>query len=338
MAEGTSDQDGAPLHYTLRVPVRTLGQSPILGLESPTVVQIDDLEVTVRAAPPLLVTTVDGFATESAAAEFIPRVVAGLWGLVVRWNIAFRANFVPQPITYASDPVAAGNNLARSFGQDSGTPVDAIVGGEDTVIFPSGKRLRWLTFGEASGIVQTQASRAIPTFTQALSNVHAAALIADEKFKTAIELFNAYFYEASLRARFLTVVMIFEVLAPSTEKHPAVQALINEWKTQLQSKIADTSDKDTRLALEALDRELEFRRETSIRQRVRQLVREEFQHLSRSEREELEKHAVNAYDARGSLIHSGRLPDADLETHHEKATRIVRRILAKRLGIDAADG
>jgi hypothetical protein len=255
MAGGISNQTPAPSsRYTLRVPVRTVSENPILGLEAPTVVSLGDLEVTIRATSPLLVTTVDGFASESAAAEFIPRVIAGLWGLVVRWNIAFRANFVPLPISYAADPVAAGNNLARSFGQDSGTPVDAIVGGEDTVIFPSGKRLRWLTFGEARGIVQTHASRAIPTFAQALSNVHAAALIADEKFKTAIELFNAYFYEASLRARFLTIVMIFEVLAPSAEKHPAVQALINEWKTQLHSKIADASDRDTRLALEALDK------------------------------------------------------------------------------------
>jgi hypothetical protein len=335
MAEGISNQTPAPSsRYTLRVPVRTLGENPILGLEAPTVVSLGDLEVTILATPPLLVTTVDGFASESAAAEFIPRVIAGLWGLVVRWNIAFRANFVPQRITYASDPVAAGNNLARSFGQDSGTPVDAIVGGEDTVIFPSGKRLRWLSFGEARGTVRTPATLAIPTFTQALSNVHAAALIADEKFKTAIELFNAYFYEASLRAKFLTVVMILEVLAPSTDKHPAAQALITEWKTQLQRSLAGTFNQDARLALEALDRELEFRRETSIRQRVRQLVREEFQYLSRVEREELEKHAVDAYDARGTLIHSGRLPDTDLETHHEKATYIVRRILAKRLGID----
>jgi hypothetical protein len=67
---------------------------------------------------------------------------------------------------------------------------------------------------------------------------------------------------------------------------------------------------------------------------VRQLVREEFQRLSPVEREELEKHAVNAYDARGTLTHSGRLPDTDLEMHHEKATYIVRRIFAKRLGID----
>jgi hypothetical protein len=303
-------------------------------LESPAVLQIDDLEVTVRATPPLLVTTVDGFASEAAAAEFIPRVVAGLWGLVVRWNVAFRASFIPQRVIYASDPVAAGNNLARSFGQESGSPVDGLAGIEDTVIFPSGKRLRWLGLGEARGIVQTPASLAIPVFKQALSNVDAAALISDEKFKTAIELFNAYFYEASLRARFLTVAMILEVLAPSTEKHPAAQTLVREWKTQLQGSLAATSDDDARLALEALDRELDFRRETSIRQRVRQLVRNEFQHLPQPEREDLERQAVKAYDARGTLTHSGRLPDADLDAFHEQSACIVRRILAKRLGID----
>jgi hypothetical protein len=167
-----------------------------------------------------------------------------------------------------------------------------------------------------------------------MSNVNAIELMNDEKFKTAIELFNASFYETSLRAKFLTIVMILEVLAPLTYKHTAAQALLEEWKKQIQIRLTVISDNDTRLALEALDKELDFRRETSIRQRVRQLLRNEFQYLPQTEREELERQAVNVYDARSVLVHSGQLPQVVLAEFHEQGTRIVRRILAKRLSLE----
>ena len=161
MSETESDRPGAAVRYTLRVPVRTLGEEPILGLKAPAIVQLGELEVILTSAPPLLITSINGFPSEASAVEFLPRVVAALWALVVRWNIAFRASFILDRVTYAADPVAAGNNLARSFGQESGPPVDGLAGIEDVVVFPTGKRLRWLGLGEARAIVQTPASSVI---------------------------------------------------------------------------------------------------------------------------------------------------------------------------------
>jgi hypothetical protein len=335
VAEATSDDAPDRSGYTLRVPVRTLGENPIVGLDNPCTVQVEDLKVTIRADPPLLVISVDGFSTERAARDFIPRIIVGLWALVVRWNIAFRADFSPQPVTYAKDPVAAGINLAHTFGgEESGPPVDAIAGRQDTVIYPSNKRLRWFGIGDMKGTVQTPASLAMPVFVQGISNDGAGDLVADERFKTAIELYNEYFYERSIRAKFLTIAMILEVLAPTTEKHAAAQGFIKEWKQQLESAIANTEDDDARLALDSLNRELDFRRERSIRQRVRQLVRDQFTTLPQVDRQKLEKQAVDAYDARGALMHSGQLPEAELNTMHEQAAAIVRRILSQRLRVD----
>src|SRR5215207_2201402 len=192
-----------PECYTLRIPVRTLGEMPITGLDSGATLEIEGLKVSLRASPSWLIVIVEGFENEDAASAFIPRVIVGLWGLVVRWNIAFRANFDPQPIFYAEDPVAAGNNLAHTFGQESGPPIDGIVYAADTLIYPSVKRLRWIGIGDARGIVQTPSSLAFPIFAQAASTANADELVRDEKFKTAVELFNACFYETSLRAKFL---------------------------------------------------------------------------------------------------------------------------------------
>jgi hypothetical protein len=136
--------------YTLRVPIRPLGEMPITGLDGADPIDVDGLKIQMRSVPPLLVITVAGFASYDAAVAFIPRVIAGLWGLVVRWNIAFRADFTPQVVTYAEDPESAGNNLARAFGQASGPAVDGIVRAADVVAYRSDARLRWLGMGRFS--------------------------------------------------------------------------------------------------------------------------------------------------------------------------------------------
>jgi hypothetical protein len=63
------------------------------------------------------------------------------------------------------------------------------------------------------------------------------------------------------------------------------------------------------------------------------LIRDEFVAIDPTSRATLEKQAVQAYDARGTLMHTGHLPDAELDAHHEQASQIVRRLLAQRLGV-----
>jgi hypothetical protein len=319
--------------FTLRVPVRTLGKEPIPGITDTDAVSIGGTSVKLEAKPPHLAVVASGFATQEDAEAFLPRAVFGLWALVVRWNVAFRADLRLQRVQYTSDPVAAGNNLAASFGGQGGPPVDALIDISDTVVYRSDARVRWLGMGEVSAIVQTPPHLALPFFKAAVLREDAAEVLNDPRLCSVLDLFNAYFYETSLRAKFLTLVMILEVLAPAIPKHPRVQQLIGEFKMRVGSELTTESDTDTRHALDSLDRELTFRRETSIRRRVRQLLRDEFADETASERERLERDAVEAYDARGTLVHTGTLPDAVLSDAQQKAWLLVRKILGRRLGI-----
>ena len=81
--------------------------------------------------------------------------------------------------------------------------------------------------------------------------------------------------------------------------------------------IALASGSDERAALESLNRELDFRKETSIRMRLRAFIRNEFQDRSDEERLRFEKEIVAAYDARGELIHTGTLESHRLTAVHE---------------------
>ena len=200
-------------------------------------------------------------------------------------------------------------------------------------MLPAGHRIAVVGMAQVTGTVSTNAAIALPAFQRGLNIEAAATLIEDEKLRTAIEAFVAHFYETSLRAKLLTLVTVLEVLAPITEKHEAAQTLIHKWKDEIEHARSQTGDPDAQHALDSLNRELQFRRETSIRQRIRALVRQELQAMDLQERQQLERAAVAAYDARGRLVHEGTLSPDLLNGSYEQAARVVRAILFTRLGL-----
>lgn len=319
--------------YTLRVPVRTLGDKPVTGIDTPLSLTVGDRVARLHADPPRLVISIDGFQTEAEAKGYLPRVIAGLWGLVVKHNIAFRSNLVVQAVSYPPDPVAAGNNIARTFGEESGPPVDGIAGVDDVVVFPTGARMRYIGGGDARGSVSSAVHVVVPTLVQGTSHPAPEEVTSDKRFGLALELFNAHFYESSLCAKFLTLVTILEVLAPEMKKHAAAQELMDEWNAALKERIALERDEEALFAFNCLKSELFFRRETSILRRIRALVRQEFGHLPATRWEELERYAVEAYNARSKLQHTGALDPNDLSELHARALDIVRQLLASRLRI-----
>lgn len=319
--------------YTLRVPVRTLGTLPVTGLDDSKSIVHGGLQVTLIADPPYLTVSVEGFATEGEALAFLPQVERGLWALVIRWNIAFRANLEPRIATYTDDPVTAGNNIAKTFGGTDGPPVDVLLDVSDVVVYRTTARVKWLKMGDIEGRVSTKAEKVLETLQQGISVP--SPILMDARFQVAMDLFNSHFFETSIRSRFLTLVMILEVLAPNIDKHEVAQRLVKEFKDSIQIVLSNTDDADAKDALTSLDRELDFRRETSIRQRVRRLIRNAFTQLEEGARIQLEKSVVSAYDARGTLTHTGYLSPAQLDVAHEEALAVVRRLLSMELGVSA---
>jgi hypothetical protein len=321
--------------FLLTTAFRPLGKDRVSAIEAAQPVDIDGAVVRLASRPPLLVLTAEPFATEQAALDFLPRIRIALWTMLVRSHIAYRAHLEPLEVTYAEDPLIAGKNLAKSFGLPE-EPVHGLVEADSVAVLPRGKTIRFLELGDVTVSVSTPASVALESLSLGLMNPQCTELAGDERLATALELYNEYFYETSARAKFLTLAMILEVLAPMTEKHSAVQALVARWKAEMATIRAATTDADALSALESLDRELDFRRETSIRQRVRALANESFRDLDTGYAARLEREAVAAYDARGALVHAGTMPAAQLNAAHEQAQRVVRAILSLRLRIPGA--
>lgn len=168
-----------------------------------------------------------------------------------------------------------------------------------------------------------------------INQVRPRASETDMNLTTAIDLYLSSFYERSIRARFLTLMMALEVLAPVTEKHEAAVELLASLHEAIDMRLVDEANLDARDALEALRRETDFRKETSIRRRIRRLVLEEAP-LCDVDRQALAKKVVAAYDLRGSVVHTGTLDPNALAEANETALHALKLMLRSRLGFAIA--
>lgn len=321
--------------YTLRVSVRPLGTAPINGIESEPTIYIGPIRVTVKQRGPYLVLQVGDFDSEAEAEAFLPRIKGGLWNLALEHNIAFTPYFERRSITRPLDPYIAGINLAKSFGLPTENPVQPVHGlteDEGYTIYETSETVRFIGFGGASATVSTDWEHVSRSLSTGIEQVRLRTDEAAGNLTTAIDLYLSHFYETSIRARFLTLMMVLEVLAPITEKHTAAVQLLTELKKVIDAQLAIEPDPEARDALESLLRETEFRKETSIRRRIRRLVLDEVP-LSDADRQALAKKVVAAYDLRGSVIHTASVAPDALADANETALNVVKLLLRARLGL-----
>jgi hypothetical protein len=134
-----------------------------------------------------------------------------------------------------------------------------------------------------------------------------------ERLRTALELYGTHFREDDARVRFLLLVMALESLATPSVKHQVALDLITQWQTQLKTEQAQYLCHSPEFeALEALARELLFRRDDSIRSQIRRLVSTCVSSHDDEVREMVNR-AVKAYDLRSRLVHTGHLDATEIE-------------------------
>ena len=321
--------------FLLRLSVKTLGTSPINGLEEEPSVEVGEIRVAVKQAGRFLVLKAGDFETEADAEAFLPRLKGGLWNLAIEHNIAFVPFFGRRDITRPEDPYVAGRNLAESFNlivEGPPQPVHGLTEEEGYAIFRTGEYMRFLGMGDFTAHVSTGWINAARTLVAGMTQIRPPAGD-DADLATAIDLYLSSFYESSSRARFLTLMTALEVLAPVTDKHPTAVALLVELGNAIGARLANEADPEARDALEALKRETDFRRETSIRRRIRQLVLTEAP-LGEVELKALAKRVVDAYDLRGAVVHGSAIHPNALGDASQTALDTVKLLLRSRLGLD----
>jgi hypothetical protein len=154
------------------------------------------------------------------------------------------------------------------------------------------------------------------------------------KLRIALELYSAHFYERAMSTRFLMLVMALEVMTPNSIKPKIALHLLEQWRQQVGVlKSSFPSDSDEYFSLDALERELLFRRENSIRTQIKQMVYNVLSADKKTDASELARRAVKVYDQRSTLVHEGALPVGELAKAEQDAKEIIEIVLKAMFGI-----
>jgi hypothetical protein len=187
-----------------------------------------------------------------------------------------------------------------------------------------------VTVRERVTLTKPDLAQSLNDFAEAVCPSSASA-----KLQVALELYGAHFVETSVRARFLLLVMVLEVLATATQRSAAALALLEKWSTEAKAAAAELEeDAPERGDLDDLVKGVPFMRQGSIRGRVRELVRRSAPQAA--EGRAWAKRGVALYDLRSRLVHDGFLSAADLEKGSLEAVAIVEMVLRSEIAAASA--
>jgi hypothetical protein len=312
--------------YTLRFPFRLASGQKFSNLDEPYVCKHSGLSLKLGEQSGLYFFSVAEFASQEAGREFIPKLWAGLMWALLHQGLSPEARLSIQDVTYTVDPWEAAKNVSKSFGLKV-EKLDGILDGSLPAVYESDKAVRVLTGQQASLTLGFPPNKTLGFISEVLALPHPECVMADRKLKVALDLFNAFFRETSANARFLTLNMALEALAPSEPKSQCAVDAISCWVTEIEQlrEAVDPYSEDWD-AYDSLIREIGFRKEKSIRSSIRKLVFTSLQ-AADPEAELLSRQAVQFYDMRSRLVHDGYVQGEDLGQAATKMREIVFRVL-----------
>lgn len=319
--------------WMLRLSVKVLSEKALLGLESEPTFQVGSVLVTAKDSAGYFVLEARDFVTEDEALAYVPYLKTGLWNLAIDRNIAFVPFFERRDITRPDDPEEAARNLEKSFKVPYTGPVHGLTQEAGFSVYQASENILFISMDGGKAYVLTPWKMVEKALSEGIQFGNAGSEKTDPNLTTALDLYLAHFSESSIRAKFLTLMMALEVLAPVTEKHAVAVGMLTDFAATVQVKLNTTIDDEARDALQALHKDIEFRKETSIRRRVRRLILDGTP-LPEAERLEWARKVVKAYDLRGSMVHSGTVELKVLSEAHSVALDAVKLILGARLGLE----
>ncbi|EAQ95972.1 hypothetical protein [Congregibacter litoralis] len=201
--------------YKLRIPFKlAMGQKLNIENEQGEYVAFGDLQAHVEFTGHFWVLTLRGFESDADAEGFFDWIRVGFdWWLLER-GMAATYPLEIDPIHRPEDPEAAGENLGRAFGvpeEDRGR-VDGVVSGNRPAVFPVDEHIKVFTAGPATVTMGNTSTQFLEHIRDALLRGGADAR-ASESLRTALDLYAGFFSESSSNAKFLSLMMVLEVLA-----------------------------------------------------------------------------------------------------------------------------
>lgn len=318
--------------YTLRFPFQFGTGTKYPNLDKPPKKSIGKLSFSLNRQNYFYVLDVKGFNSEALAKDYLSRLWAGVAWVSLNNCIPFSAETIFGTITYAKDPKITSENLGASI---KGVRAGFASGDQEPIVYPSDKKIETMSLNaSASPSSLLSFDDMYPFLVQGIDAPKSPEIILNAKLKTAIELYNTHYYENSTSTKFLTLIMALEVLATGKHKSIVTLKLLNKWNVELKEEKSKLQNyEEDYESLEALERELFFRKGNSLRSQIRSLVSETLEAENNPKAQDLAKQAVKLYDKRSTLVHEGKLPPDVLYNAENDTKQIVEMVLKAKFRI-----
>ncbi len=317
--------------YTLRFPFLLTNNTAINNLESPITREFKGLTITLEFNKPYYLLIIKGFKSESAAKAYKNNLSIGLNWTTLNCNLGFEDESEFDEVYFPPDPFKTAEVWKTQFGLDKGQRIDCIINGNLPSVYPTKSVIGIMTGGNVSAIIGKNPDSILENLLEGLS-ISLSIENIDVKLKIAIDIYNGHFFEQSNQARFLSLIMALESIAPHNHKHQIAQKLIDSWIKDLNQKIAMLEKNSEEYhSLESLQKEINFRREASLRSQIRSLVLDTLNEDNNHLAAEYAKKAVKSYDIRSILVHDGIIDTKILEEALTDTKEIVLLVLKSRL-------
>jgi hypothetical protein len=317
--------------YSLIFPFALQPGREITGLEDPVDFRHGELRIAIHRFRDRYELRIDNFSSQQAAADYVGTSWRALAWMLLNSGLAFAAETELQTVEYVDDPEGAARRLESQWGVKTEGRVDTLLDGGRPGIVQSDKRFKSITTWPPTVVISTPAEQVKEVILEGLSLAGERSHV-DERLRTAVDLYSAYYSETTSNARLITLVMALETLTTPQQKTQPVLELLEKWRLELnQLKETEHRGSYTYLDLDALERELIFRREESIRSSVRTLVFETLNEAGDASALDLSRRAVEVYDRRSTLVHEGSLDTEELVRATREAKEIVEAVLRAKL-------
>jgi len=319
--------------FELRFPYRP--NNPLQETTNDLALSVDNLTLSLKWRPPYVVLVIGPFDTEREAEQYLPRVWGALAWVTIMRGSGFSCNMSWSDVHYPEDPLMAAKNVASSFGMPAPeTPLHAMgIDGYPCVV-QIGKNYGFMGGSYCESRIIENAESIASIIVEGLKSKAIEALYVNERLRTSLQLYSDSHREPSLRTKFLTVVMSLEVLTQPSPKHAIAQELLDNLEVEINNELAKyLEDSDEWESLDSLKREIVFRRESSLRSRIRALVVSSLSNLPPEDLRQKAREAVWAYDQRSALVHDGSLPDEKLAKAYELAKSTLVDVLRARAAL-----
>ncbi len=306
------------MRYTLSFPFELAPGQQLSGLDKPIEREFESLSLTIARQGGGYLLRAEGFTSEQEAQAFADRFRTALTWLLLKNGMAFNANLDFHKVAFGT---------AKDFDKSLGVNIDGLADGNRPYVYPSNKHIGALLWGRVDGIVGRNVENIFFAMKELFTD-NTSKIVLEPKLKTALELYNTYYYQNSENAKFLTLIMALETLTTNPDKHKVALDLLEQWKQQVKKQKAEyEQNSDESEALEALEGELLFRKKASLGSQLRTLVRETLESAGNPNAAEYVKQVNKLYKQRGQLVHEGSLPSDELRFAVERAKEIVESVL-----------